>query len=98
MLKKSVIISLLIILVLAVIAVIRFWSPEDTWICKNDQWIKHGNPEQSQPTTACNLQSKNNNERACADEATLCPDGSYVRRTGPNCEFVCSEVKNIIKK
>lgn len=27
---------------------------------------------------------------ACTMEAKLCPDGSYVGRTGPNCEFaVC---------
>lgn len=24
---------------------------------------------------------------ACTLEAKLCPDGSYVGRTGPNCEF-----------
>lgn len=24
---------------------------------------------------------------ACTQEAMLCPDGSYVSRTGPNCEF-----------
>ncbi|MBU1876805.1 hypothetical protein KKA72_00435 [Patescibacteria group bacterium] len=30
----------------------------------------------------------------CTQEAKLCPDGSYVGRTGPNCEFaVCPEVK-----
>jgi uncharacterized protein YpmB len=23
----------------------------------------------------------------CTREAKLCPDGSYVERTGPNCEF-----------
>ncbi len=26
-------------------------------------------------------------DRACTEEAKLCPDGSYVSRTGPNCEF-----------
>ena len=26
-------------------------------------------------------------EKACTQEAKLCPDGSYVGRTGPNCEF-----------
>ena len=26
---------------------------------------------------------------ACTMDALLCPDGSYVGRTGPNCEFVC---------
>ena len=25
--------------------------------------------------------------KACTQEAKLCPDGSYVGRTGPNCEF-----------
>lgn len=24
---------------------------------------------------------------ACTADAKLCPDGSYVGRTGPNCEF-----------
>jgi len=27
---------------------------------------------------------------ACTMDAKQCPDGSYVGRTGPNCEFVCS--------
>lgn len=26
---------------------------------------------------------------ACTMEAIECPDGSYVGRTGPNCEFIC---------
>ncbi len=31
-------------------------------------------------------------ERVCTQEARLCPDGSYVGRTGPNCEFAaCPE-------
>lgn len=29
---------------------------------------------------------------ACTMEAKLCPDGSYVGRTGPNCEFHCPAV------
>ena len=33
---------------------------------------------------------------ACTQEAKLCPDGSYVGRTGPNCEFAeCPEIKPI---
>lgn len=27
----------------------------------------------------------------CTMDAMQCPDGSYVGRTGPNCEFVCPE-------
>lgn len=29
----------------------------------------------------------NTNFRACTDEAKICPDGTAVGRTGPNCEF-----------
>lgn len=28
-----------------------------------------------------------NNPKACTQEAKLCPDGSFVERVGPNCEF-----------
>ena len=28
-------------------------------------------------------------QMACTEEAMMCPDGSYVGRTGPKCEFVC---------
>lgn len=31
------------------------------------------------------------NEIACPMDAMQCSDGSYVGRTGPNCEFVCPE-------
>ncbi|OGH91433.1 MAG: hypothetical protein A2534_01690 [Candidatus Magasanikbacteria bacterium RIFOXYD2_FULL_39_9] len=29
---------------------------------------------------------------ACTMDAKQCPDGTYVGRTGPNCEFVCPEI------
>jgi hypothetical protein len=31
---------------------------------------------------------KEANEKPCTQEAKICPDGSSVGRTGPNCEFV----------
>ena len=34
-----------------------------------------------------NHPSSVNNKIVCTLEAKLCPDGSYVGRTGPNCEF-----------
>lgn len=34
-----------------------------------------------------NLPPQNNTPTACTMEAKLCPDGSYVGRSGPNCEF-----------
>jgi hypothetical protein len=99
MTKKSLIITIsLIILVLALIAVARFWSPEDTWLCQNGVWVKHGNPEQGQPTTVCsNPHPSDNNQQACTQEAKLCPDGSAVGRTGPNCEFApCTQTSSLL--
>ncbi|MBP6924461.1 MAG: hypothetical protein KBB78_02745 [Candidatus Pacebacteria bacterium] len=34
-------------------------------------------------------------EIACTLDAMQCPDGSYVGRSGPNCEFVCPKVTEI---
>lgn len=31
-------------------------------------------------------------QKACTQEAKLCPDGSYVGRSGPNCEFAACPV------
>lgn len=31
---------------------------------------------------------------ACTMDAKMCPDGSYVGRTGPKCEFVCPIIDN----
>jgi hypothetical protein len=31
----------------------------------------------------------------CTADAMLCPDGSYVGRTGPNCEFVCPDAISV---
>ena len=33
--------------------------------------------------------------RACTEEAKQCPDGSYVGRTGPNCQFAACPFKVI---
>jgi flagellar basal body-associated protein FliL len=50
--KKKVIIILVIILIilLAGTALILLRGDEDTWICNNGQWVKHGNPSAVQPS------------------------------------------------
>lgn len=41
----------------------------------------------------CKMGEQKNNGIACTQEAKLCPDGSAVGRTGPNCEFaLCPNV------
>lgn len=46
-----------------------------------------------QPTNQ--LSNQPANLTACTDEAKVCPDGSAVGRTGPNCEFAaCPDDRN----
>ncbi|KKR45839.1 MAG: hypothetical protein UU22_C0023G0005 [Parcubacteria group bacterium GW2011_GWA2_40_8] len=33
------------------------------------------------------LKQKNGKQVFCSQEAKLCPDGSYIGRTGPDCSF-----------
>jgi len=42
-----------VVLAIALIFGFRFLSPEDTWICRNNQWIRHGNPTAPAPETGC---------------------------------------------
>ncbi len=53
MIKKILWILIGLVILFALVLFIRFLTPEDTWICKNGQWIKHGNPVSSQPATTC---------------------------------------------
>ncbi len=39
--------------ILVILFVIRFWGPEDAWLCQDGVWVKHGNPDAAQPTTEC---------------------------------------------
>ena len=41
----------------------------------------------------------NNGPLACTEEAKLCPDGSSVGRTGPNCEFaLCPKINSLLSE
>jgi len=46
------ILTVVLFLVLAVVS-LRIFSGEDDWICKNGEWIKHGQPDFSAPTVEC---------------------------------------------
>jgi len=53
--KKTIIVFGIVVIVLVLILfVLRFFSgSEDLWICKDGQWIKHGNPSAPMPSTPC---------------------------------------------
>lgn len=96
--KKYIIIAVVVLVAVVGTTIFLLRSPEDTWMCENGAWVKHGNPKEAQPTTPCGDSGVANN-KACTEEAKLCPDGSTVGRTGPNCEFaVCPPVNSIISE
>ncbi len=43
----------IVIGLVATLLIIRFWSPEDTWICQDGKWIKHGVPAAEKPDKGC---------------------------------------------
>jgi hypothetical protein len=51
--KKKVILISIIVIIMGVILVLRLSSPEDTWICTNNVWIKHGKPDPTPPILGC---------------------------------------------
>jgi len=71
--------ALAILLLVAILAGILFWSAGKLLVENSEKKLKKG--------------SKG---RECSMEAKICPDGSSVGRTGPNCEFApCSGGKNL---
>lgn len=83
--NKKFLIILSVILALGVVAagLIFLRGNEDTWICVDGHWVKHGNPSSPKPngTEFCP------DNTACTADAKICPDGSSVGRTGVDCEF-----------
>jgi len=52
-------IIILLIIIACIILGIRFiiGGGEDTWICRDGQWVKHGNPKNSMPNEPCGIES-----------------------------------------
>jgi hypothetical protein len=53
--NKKLLISLIVLgIAIILFIVVRIFSgSEDTWLCQNGQWVKHGNPAAAMPTTPC---------------------------------------------
>ena len=35
--------------------IVRFSSPEDTWVCQKGDWVAHGHPAVEKPTNKCEI-------------------------------------------
>jgi flagellar basal body-associated protein FliL len=63
-------IILVAVLVVLFFAAARLISPEDTWLCQNGQWVKHGNPAAQMPATGCG-QTTSTNQTSAKPEALV---------------------------
>lgn len=54
---KKIVIPLLLVVIIGLsglfVARFLFGGDEDTWICQNNQWVKHGNPNAPIPQSGC---------------------------------------------
>lgn len=53
MFKSKRFISILIFTAVFVLVIFLLRGNEDSWICENGEWIKHGNPTAQKPTEKC---------------------------------------------
>lgn len=51
--KKRYLTSIIILAIFLAFFSVRFFSGEDNWVCKNGEWIKHGNPNFDAPLVKC---------------------------------------------
>ncbi len=57
--NRKAIIAVEIIAVAAIaIAGLRLFSGEDEWICRNGEWIRHGNPSALKPESGCEIKKE----------------------------------------
>lgn len=86
--KKTIIIIIaVIILVIAALVFLRFviGGPEDTWICTQGQWVKHGDPSVSKPTSGCgNANTANQNVNAVNQNTNIVNLNSNTARQNIN--------------
>ncbi|MFH1088750.1 MAG: hypothetical protein V1719_02815 [Patescibacteria group bacterium] len=60
------------ILLFLIIVFGRIFSDEDTWLCDNGLWVKHGNPASPQPTEPCDINTYSNTNTDIVLSTTFC--------------------------
>jgi len=43
----------LLVIAIGIILIVRFSTPEDSWLCTKSGWVKHGNPKAEMPKIGC---------------------------------------------
>jgi hypothetical protein len=43
----------LLVIAIGIVIILRFSTPQDTWVCTENGWIKQGNPKTVKPKDEC---------------------------------------------
>ncbi|OGY42441.1 MAG: hypothetical protein A2Y67_00150 [Candidatus Buchananbacteria bacterium RBG_13_39_9] len=78
-----IILAVIILTAGATIAIIRFTTGEDTWLCQNDQWIKHGNPSSPMPTSPCGFDAYQPSENSNLNQTLPASENPNVKADFP---------------
>ncbi|HNW71573.1 MAG TPA: hypothetical protein PKZ36_00855 [Candidatus Paceibacterota bacterium] len=81
---------LLIIIIILLVGGLSYFFFNNSRQEKNDNFINKIAEKKDNNNT--------NGEIMCTADSKQCPDGSYVGRTGINCEFICPEAKKVENK
>jgi len=76
--KKSYFLLIIVIIIILTALVLRLIGPEDTWICRNGEWIKHGEPRDPQPTTGCLVNKTQNQNSASSTDSNRDEHGCLI--------------------
>lgn len=71
--KLAIVIFICLMFILGFLIWTRFSTGEDSWICSNGQWIKHGNPSAPMPTSGCGISQDQNKvpEKPAQDQSQM---------------------------
>ena len=98
--KRIILISAVsFLIILAIIAVVRFGlgGPEDTWLCENGVWVKHGQPSKPAPLTGCGQLKTIANFEECAALGQPISE-SYPRQCRYNGQIFTEDIGNELLK
>lgn len=62
---------LLLFIAFSSVAIIKVFSEEDTWICENGEWVRHGNPFLPKPKSYCPSSISNAQNREADPKETV---------------------------
>ncbi|MFH1427427.1 MAG: GerMN domain-containing protein [Patescibacteria group bacterium] len=96
--------ALIIIIILAILTVaaiigLRLFTDEDTWLCENGEWVKHGNPSAPMPENGCGEEEPEITNFIECEQAGYAVLESYPRQCQtPDGDLFTEDIGNELEK